>query len=117
MKTIKKSIIISIIVVFISILVIPAALNADPVEKVDTFVCPVFNANSSAGDNNPNAKPIGGGDFTILPGKAAGDPGTHLNSPVSVPKHATNRNGQGTPGGTHSSPGDTDYTAIWNISG
>jgi len=44
---------------------------------------------------------IGGGDYTV----AGPD--------VSVPSHATNQDGEGTPGGEHASPGDTDYTAIW----
>ena len=63
------------------------------------FVCPVANVIT-----------IAGGDTSILPGKA-GDP---ANSPVSVPDHATNGGGSGSPGGPHAVPGDSDYTAIWN---
>ena len=108
----KKLVIISIIVVFISILVIPATLFADTVEKVDAFVCPVLNA--TVGAHNPNAKPIGEGDYTLFPGKAAGDPGTHLNSPVSVPENATNDNGNGTPP-DHAKPGENGYSPIWSL--
>ena len=64
-------------------------------------VCPVFNSNSQAGLKNPNAVLIGGGDYTIL------------GPNVSVPTGATNGNGAGSPGGAHSTPGDSDYTAIW----
>ena len=72
------------------------------VEKTDGFVCPVFNSGSAVGEKNPNAIEIGGGDYTIL------------GPNVSVPINATNGDGSGTPGGAHSSPGDTDYTAIWS---
>ena len=76
--------------------------GAAPVEKVEGFVCPVFNSNSAVGEHNPNAVPIANGDYTIL------------GPTVNVPMHATNGNGVGSPGGPHSSPGDSDYTAIWN---
>lgn len=79
----------------------PALTLAAPVEKTDGFVCPVFNSNSAVGEHNPNAVQIGGGDYTI--------PGPN----VSVPIHATNGDGAGTPGGEHSAPGDSDYTAVW----
>ena len=105
----KKLIIILVVVAVVSIFAIPSVLFADPVDKVSAFVCPVFNANSQAGNKNPNAVGIAEGDKSILPGKAAGDAG-HLNGPVSVPENATN---SGAPNGPHSSPGDTDYTAIW----
>ena len=52
----KKLIIIGIIVAVVSIMVIPATLFADPPEKVDGFVCPVFKGDKS---NNPNAFMIG----------------------------------------------------------
>ena len=64
------------------------------------FVCPVFNADA-VGAHNPTAVTIGGGDYSII------------GPDVSVPDQATNGNGTGTPGGAPSSPGDTDYTAIW----
>ncbi|MDP3741577.1 MAG: hypothetical protein Q8R08_04635 [bacterium] len=74
---------------------------ADPVEKTDGFVCPVFNSNSAVGESNPNAVQIGDGDYSII------------GPNVSVPLHATNGDGAGSPGGSHSVPGDTDYSAIW----
>jgi len=83
------------------LLVLPALASAAPVEKTDGFVCPVFNDQSAVGEHNPQAVEIGGGDYTV----AGPD--------VSVPSHATNQDGEGTPGGEHASPGDTDYTAIW----
>jgi hypothetical protein len=65
------------------------------------FVCPVFNPESAVGAHNPNAEEIGDGDYSII------------GPEVSVPAHATNGDGDGSPPGPHSSPGDTDYTAIW----
>ena len=84
---------------------------AAPPEKVDAFVCPVWNPDSQAGMMNPNAHPIAGGYYTIVPGENTGTPrANHL----SVPAKATNQNGDGhptTPG--FGEPGDIDYTAIW----
>lgn len=80
--------------------VLPTASLAGGAEKTSGFVCPVLN--STVGANNPNAVQIGGGDFSIIGPK------------VSVPTGATNADGAGTPGGAHSSPGDSDYTAIWS---
>jgi hypothetical protein len=79
----------------------PAAGFAQAV-KTDGFVCPVFKPDSAAGAKNPNAVQIAGGDSTIL------------GPNVSVPLRATNGDGAGSPGGAHSSPGDSDYTAIWS---
>jgi hypothetical protein len=75
------------------------------VEKTDAFVCPVI-TQEAVGLHNPQAGPIGGGDYTVVPATAN-------NGHLSVPIHATNGDGTGTPGGAHSAPGDTDYTAIW----
>ncbi len=83
-------------------LIAPFIAQAAPVEKTDGFVCPVFNQNSAVADHNPNAVPIGGSDYSVI------------GPDVSVPINATNADGSGTPGGTHSSPGDSDYTAIWS---
>lgn len=69
------------------------------------FVCPVFNSDA-VGEHNPNAIQIGGGDYSIIP--VGGDQG------LSVPDTATNGDGDGSPGGAHSSPGDSDYTALWH---
>lgn len=70
-------------------------------ERMAGFVCPVLS--EVAGTHNPNAVAIAGGDYTIL------------GPNVSVPIHATNDNGNGSPGGSHSRPGDSSYTAIWHI--
>ncbi len=79
---------------------------AEPPQKTDSgFVCPVLGG--QAGDQHGNSapqpiQPIAQGDYTV----AGPD--------VSVPVHATNGDGAGSPGGAHSSPGDRDYTAIWS---
>ena len=64
------------------------------------FVCPVISTENVL--NSPKGAALGDtGDYTIA------------GPVVSVPMHATNGDGTGVPGGPHSSPGDTDYTAIW----
>lgn len=88
----------------VTVLLNPVAVAGAPPMKVDAFVCPVLNSN--VGLHNPNTFPIFGGDYSLIP---SGTPKIK-----SVPIHATNNNGNGSPGGPHSSPGDTDYTAIWN---
>jgi hypothetical protein len=75
------------------------SVAAAGVETVDGFVCPVITTESVL--HSPKAAVIGEGHYTI------GGPD------VSVPLHATNGEGAGTPPGPHSQPGDTDYTAIW----
>jgi hypothetical protein len=75
------------------------SVAAGGVERVDGFVCPVITTEAVL--NSPNGMAIGEGHYTII------------GPDVSVPMHATNGNGSGTPGGPHSQPGDTDYTAIW----
>lgn len=75
------------------------AVAAGGVETVSGFVCPVIS--TSAVLNSPNGRMIAGGDYTIL------------GPDVSVPLHATNAGGAGSPGGAHAAPGDTNYTAIW----
>jgi hypothetical protein len=75
--------------------------SAFALEKTDGFVCPVFNDNSAVGEHNPNAVPIANGDYTIA------------GPNVSVPLHATNDDGEGSPGGNHVGPNDTTYSAIW----
>jgi hypothetical protein len=66
------------------------------------FVCPVISTDQVL--NSPKGGTLAGGDYTI------GGPD------VSVPTHATNGDGTGSPQGTHSSPGDTNYSAIWSLS-
>ena len=87
---------------------------AEPPEKVDVFVCPVLNLPDAAIENsNSGFFGIADGDYSILPGKAG------LHGPddlfISVPMHATNDNGAGSPGGPHASPGDPEYTALWYV--
>ena len=75
------------------------SVAAGGVERVDGFVCPVIT--TAAVLNSPKGAPIGEGHYTIV------------GPTVSVPEHATNGNGTGTPPGPHAQPGDTSYTAIW----
>lgn len=78
------------------------SVAAGGVERVDGFVCPVISTDAVL-NSVKGAGPIGEGDYTII------------GPDVSIPVHATNGNGAGTPGGSHSNPGDTDYTAIWAL--
>jgi len=72
---------------------------AAPPEKVEGFVCPVIT--TAAVLHSPKAMAIGEGHYSII------------GPDVSVPVHATNDNGAGSPGGPHAAPGDSGYTAIW----
>ena len=106
MQSIRKLMVLLIVTASFLAMAAPALANSGT-----DFVCPVFNSNAAVGLKNPNAEPIGGGDFTIIPGANTGTPrGNHLN----VPDHATNMDGAGSPPGIHAETGDTDYTAIWN---
>ena len=73
---------------------------AAPPETTTGFVCPVLGGNAGGSGAAPIVG-IGGGDFSVI------------GPEVTVPIHATNDDGAGTPGGAHASPGDPDYTAIW----
>ena len=100
----KKILRILILTGILSALAVTAAFAAGP-EKVDGFVCPVLGG--QAGESHGNSDPqkfvtIGGGDTTII------------GPDVSVPVHATNDDGAGSPGGDHASPGDPGYSPIWN---
>ena len=79
-------------------------VSAAPSDKVDGFVCPVL-----GGKGGENAYAMGKGKF-VQP-----EPEYYsiIGPSVSVPAHATNMDGDGNPHGPYSSPGDTDYTAIW----
>lgn len=79
----------------------PVALSLDQMDTVagGAFVCPVISTDAVL--NAKNGVEINGAYSVVGP-------------TVSVPVHATNGNGAGSPGGSFSSPGDTDYTAIWN---
>ena len=73
------------------------------------FVCPVLPGSEQRGQSEQFIT-LPNGDKSILPGHA----GEEFDSPVDVGDHATNGDGAGSPGGSHSTPGDTDYTAIWS---
>jgi hypothetical protein len=82
------------------------SVAAGGVYKVSAFVCPVI-TQDAVGMHNPQAGPLGDtGNYTVVPETAN-------NGDLYVPKRATNADGYGLPGGPHSAPGDTDYTAIW----
>ena len=100
MRKVSKGIL--ILIVFFTLSSV-AAVAGQP-QKTDGFVCPVLGG--QAGELHGNSSPnriiqIGGADFSVV------------GPNVSVPIHATNDNGAGSPGGPHASPGDSTYTAIW----
>jgi hypothetical protein len=82
-----------------------APVLAEPPDKTDGFVCPVL-----GGKGGQNAIDKGKGKFIEI---ADGDLSV-VGPEVHVPVHATNQDGDGSPGGDHASPGDEDYTAIWS---
>lgn len=86
------------------------ASAAPPQRAEDPFVCPVLHVSEQAAEHAGKFNQIGDGEYTFGPG-AAGNPETFNGN---VPDHATNANGSGSPGGSHSGPGDSDYTAIWS---
>jgi hypothetical protein len=101
----SKLVRIILVVGALSAMTATTAFAEAPVDKTDGFVCPVLGgqAGMEHGQSNPAPLvPIYGGDYTV------GGPD------VSVPVFATNGDGSGSPGGPHSGPGDTDYTAIWS---
>ena len=79
----------------------PVSLSLDQMDTVSggAFVCPVISTDAVL--NAKNGIQINGAYSIIGP-------------TVSVPVGATNGDGAGSPGGPFSSPGDTNYTAIWN---
>jgi len=100
----SKLIRIALVLTALSALTATSAFAAGPGGDSSGFVCPVLGgqAGDLHGQSSPDPLvPISGGDYTV------GGPD------VNVPKHATNGDGIGDPMGLHSSPGDTDYTAIW----
>ena len=78
----------------------PVSLSLDQMDTVSggAFVCPVISTDAVL--NATNGVQINGAYSVAGP-------------TISVPVHATNGDGTGSPGGSFSSPGDTDYTAIW----
>jgi hypothetical protein len=99
-------------VVAVTMGLLAGSASAAPPERADDpFVCPVLKVNENAVEHTDGRfDEIGEGEYTFGPG-GAGDPETFNGN---VPDHATNADGAGSPGGAHSAPGDTDYTAIWS---
>lgn len=95
-----------------AMVVLPAgsAVAAPPDRASDPFVCPVLSVSDQAVAQSGRFNSIGNGEYTFAPG-AAGSAETFNGN---VPDLATNADGAGSPGGAHSSPGDSDYTAIWS---
>jgi len=78
------------------------SVAAGGMDRVDGFVCPAISGNGVT--KNDKFFSIGDGYYSFH------------GPDVSVPMHATNRNGDGRPAaGQFSAPGDTDYTAIWGF--
>ena len=99
-----------------SITAVAAAIFAGPAfagppdRATEPFVCPVLTLSEQAYLSSGKFNSLGNGEYTFGPGNA-GSPETFNGN---VPNHATNADGSGSPGGTHSAPGDADYTAIWS---
>ena len=74
---------------------------AGGVETVDGFVCPAISGKGVV--KNDKFFAIGDGYYSFH------------GPDVSVPVHATNGNGAGRPGGEFSTPGDSDYSAVWGF--
>jgi len=86
-----------------------ALAAGQPERATDPFVCPVLTLPDAAlGSGHFNS--IGNGQYTFAPGSA----GSADTFNGNVPNIATNADGSGSPGGAHSAPGDTDYSAIWS---
>jgi len=86
---------------------------AAPPERAgdDAFVCPVLNVPDQAVESSGKFGELGDtGQYTFGPGNAGS--GDTFNG--NVPTHATNDDGEGTPGVDHVSPGEDGYTAIWS---
>jgi hypothetical protein len=71
---------------------------APPDRADDPFVCPVLGISQQAADHSGRFDSLGNGEYTFGPG-SAGDPATFNGN---VPTRATNADGAGSPGGTHS---------------
>lgn len=97
----KKTSYAALLVAVLAAFSVSAAFAAGPPETTDGFVCPVLGGQAGQNGSAGVFVQIGGGDYSVI------------GPDVSVPVHATNGDGAGTPPGPHSSPGDTDYTAIW----
>ncbi len=107
----RKGLIAAGAVALLGILPASAAAAGPPDRANDPFVCPVLTISDQAVDNSGHFNAIGDGTYTFGPGNA-GDSDTFNGN---VPNIATNGDGAGSPApNSHSSPGDTDYTAIWS---
>jgi hypothetical protein len=95
-----------------ALVLVPAgsAVAAPPDRAADPFVCPVLTVSEQAAAHAGRFDSLGNGEYTFAPG-AAGSAETFNGN---VPNLATNADGAGSPGGSHSAPGDSDYTAIWS---
>lgn len=89
-----------------------SALAAPPTRAEDPFVCPVLTISEQAAQSG-HFNSLGNGEYTLGPGNAGSAEAFNGN----VPNGATNADGAGSPGGSHSAPGDSDYTAIWSGNG
>lgn len=78
------------------------SVAAAGVETVDGFVCPVITTENVL--HSPKSGELGIEGFYTIGGPD-----------VTVPVHATNGDGTGSPAGPFTQPGDTTYTAIWGI--
>jgi hypothetical protein len=74
------------------------------------FVCPTLNLPPAAIATGHFGELGDTGQYTIAP-PVAGDPETFDGN---VPLHATNGDGDGTPGVDQAGPGDPGYSAIWS---
>ena len=100
----KISILASIAAVIALSMVTATSAFASSPERIDGFVCPVLGGQAGGEHGSSAPEPIvgiGGGDSSVI------------GPEVSIPMHATNDDGAGTPGDAHASPGDDGYTAIW----
>lgn len=87
-----------------------SALADPPTPASAPFVCPVMTINENAVEQTGKFTEIGEGQYTFGPGNA----GSADTFNGNVPNIATNADGDGSPGGDHSAPGDRNYTAIWS---
>ncbi len=81
----------------------PVTLSLAQMDTVagGAFVCPVISTDAIK-NSNLHFVNLGDGYYSIVP-----------DTDITVPVHATNDNGTGSPGGNFVSPGNTSYTAIW----
>jgi hypothetical protein len=106
----KRKLILSTAAAALVVLPAGSAVAAPPDRAEDPFVCPVLTVSEQAVANAGRFDSLGNGEYTFGPG-AAGSAETFNGN---VPNLATNAGGAGAPGGSHSAPGDSDYTAIWS---